>query len=419
MPSRLFCVLLAGAFLSNIGSWMQVIAQGWLVAQLSHEPRWSALVSLCAGIPMLLFSLPGGVISDRFSRRAVVIVCQGILMTNALILAALTQQHLIQIWHVAAISFLSGTAIAVNNPAYSGLLLNIAGQEGLQRALSLNASQFQLSRIVGPALAGAALGLADIEGCFFANAFSFVFLIPILFVIPLRLQQDLGGVRSQSFRNSVEPCIRFACSHSSIRKTLAVMCLASLFLMPHVFFLPLYVQKDLGLSPQVLGTLWMVSALGAFCASLIFEIWRRRKKSFGPEQLTWGALVGAVGMAVFANARSLPIAYGFIFLSGVGTGLIFVGSQFIIQNSTPAELQGRLLGLCGTLFQGMFPVGVLLVGLVAQATSLSLAWTAFAIAMILAMGGSLIHYSDLLPLLKSKLDSGTGKGNWRNFLKTS
>lgn len=354
---------------------MQVIAQGWLVAELSKEPFWSGFVSFCSGVPMLFFSLPGGALSDRFNRRKVVIICQIIMMVNALAIALLTKFQLIQIWHVAIIAFIAGTTFAVNNPAYNGFMYNIAGKEGLQKALTLIASQFQFSRVIGPVVGGLAIGIIGTWGCFLLNALSFLCVIPFLFVIPVRELQDLGSARGKPFWNSLKEALHYAKTHRKIRDTLILTSLSSCLIMPHIFLLPLYVQRDRGYDSHVLGWLWCSSAVGSFLASVLIERWGRRSRDIGPRDLHIGMLVSAIGIICFANVTSLLLMHFFIFLVGISIGFIAVSSQLLIQSNAPQEYQGRLLGIWGSLFQGMFPIGNLAVGAIAQVSSLPIAWT--------------------------------------------
>lgn len=354
---------------------MQVIAQGWLVAELSKEPFWSGFVSFCSGVPMLLFSLPGGALSDRFNRRKVVIICQTVMMVNAAVIAFLTKLHLIQIWHVAIISCVSGITFAVNNPAYSGFLYNIAGKEGLNKALSLMAAQFQFSRVIGPVLGGIAIGVIGTWGCFTLNSISFLCVIPLLFLVPVREIQNIASARGKSFRQSLGEALDFARGHAKIRTSLLITALSSCLIMPHVFLLPLYIQRERGLDSHVLGWLWCASAAGSFLASVLIQRWARRNRSVRPKDLHYAMIGSALGLIVFANMRSLPLMYFFIFLLGTTIGFTAIASQLFIQSNAPQEFQGRLLGIWGSLFQGMFPIGNLLVGTVAQFTSLPTAWT--------------------------------------------
>lgn len=372
---RFFSFFLLGAFLSNIGSWMQVIAQGWLVAELSKEPFWSGFVNFCAGIPMLLFSLPGGALSDRFNRRKVVVICQIIMMFNAALIAFLTKTGWIQLWQVALISFIGGTTFSVNNPAYSGFLYNIAGKEGLSRALSLTVSQFQFSRVIGPALGGLAIGIIGTWGCFTLNALSFLCVIPLLYLIPVREVQDVKTTRGKSFWKSLREAMEYARTHPKIGITLVITALSSCLIMPHIFLLPLYIQRDRGLDAHTLGWLWGVSAIGSFLSSVVIERWGRTQREIRPRDLHLGMIVSAVGLFCFANVRALPLMYFFIFCVGISMGFIAVASQLLIQSHSPQEFQGRLLGIWGSLFQGMFPIGNLALGAVAQFSSLPIAWS--------------------------------------------
>lgn len=372
---RFFTFFIFGAFLSNVGTWIQVIGQGWLVAELSKEPFLSGLVSFCGGIPMLLFSLPGGALADRFNRRRVVLICQTLMMFNAALLAFLTRMQWVQIWHVAVIAFISGVTYSVNNPAYNGFLYNIAGKTDLKKALTLVATQFQFSRVIGPVLAGLAIGITGSWGCFLLNSLSFLCVIPLLYVIQVREVQDSSGMHGKSFVHNLKEAFQFVQTHKRIRITLILTALSSCLIMPHIFLLPLYIQRDRGFDSHTLGWLWCASAVGSFLASVLIERWGRRQREIEPKDLHYGMVASAVTMIAFANARSLPVMYISIILVGIAIGFIAVASQIFIQSNTPPAFQGRVLGIWGSLFQGMFPIGNLLMGTLAQFSSLSVAWT--------------------------------------------
>lgn len=378
-------IFLLGAFLSNIGTWMQIIAQGWLVAELSDEPFWSGFVSFCAGVPLLIFSFLGGALADRHDRRQVLFAAQVILMCNAILMALLTYYRVIEIWGVACLAFIAGTAAAINNPTYNGFLFNIVGKNALSRAVALNGAQFQLSRMIGPGLAGIAIGIVGTWGCFALNAASFLAVIPLIAVVPVIVQQDIAAARRKAILASLTEAVEYTRQLPQIHLPLLITTLSSFFLMAHIFLLPLYVKEDLGYGANVLGSLWVASAAGSLLSTLILE---RRARRFGnptSRDLKRGTFFSAVCVLAFANVSYLPLMYVCIFFCGAAVSYISTGCQLLIQSEVAPAYQGRILGLWGMLFQGSFPLGNLAIGTLAQWTSLPTAWSAAAILLMFCL----------------------------------
>ncbi len=371
---RHFLLFLTGSGLSNVGTWMQMVAQSWLVAELSHEPFWSGFVGFCAGVPMLLLSLVGGTLADRMPRRKLLVVSQLMMMFVAAVLGTLTLLHVVKIWHVAVLAFLTGVGSAISTPAYHGFLFDIVGRERLGKAVSLNAAQLHLSRTIGPGLAGLLLGFIGAGGCFILNAVSFLAVIPLIFVVPILVTQDYSRAKNESFFTAVKEALSYVWAQKAIRITLMALCLVSVLIMPHITLLALYVKAYLHLDPHVLGWLWVSSGLG----SVIIAIMASRIPDFTSRMnvrtILFAACASGMALFLFASAKSLFWMHPLIFITGACVGLVSVCSLTLMQSSVRPELRGRILGLWGTLFQGMFPIGNMVVGTLAQFTSIPFAW---------------------------------------------
>src|SRR3954463_5810075 len=174
LRNRNFRLFWTGNFLSNIGTWMQNVAQGWLVITLTNSSFWLGVVGFAGSIPFLMFTLFGGVIADRVNKRRLLLVTQTVMMVLAFVLAALTYFKVITVWSVAAIAFANGVAMAMNAPSYQALVPKLVRREELTNAIALNSAQFNMSRILGPTLGGYAMLLLGIAGNFFLNGVSFV-----------------------------------------------------------------------------------------------------------------------------------------------------------------------------------------------------------------------------------------------------
>src|SRR5256886_9767032 len=170
---RNFLLFWSGAFLSNTGTWMQAVAQGWLVLQLSNSPFWLGVDGFMATAPVLLFTLAGGVFADLIDRRKLLIYSQIVAGCSALVLGLLVATGVVQVWMILGLSFVTGCCMAIAGPSYMALVFDLVGHEDLANAIALNSTQFQLSRVLGPVSAAVGFKLFGIAGCFFANGVSF------------------------------------------------------------------------------------------------------------------------------------------------------------------------------------------------------------------------------------------------------
>ena len=169
-----FRLFWSGNFLSNIGTWMQNVAQGWLVLSITGSAFWLGVVGFAGSIPFLIFTLFGGVVADRVNKRRLLLVTQSIMMLLAFTLAALAWLKIITVWEVVVLSFLNGMAMAMNAPSYQALVPRLVPREDLTNAIALNSAQFNMSRILGPTLGGYAMALVGVAGNFFLNGVSFL-----------------------------------------------------------------------------------------------------------------------------------------------------------------------------------------------------------------------------------------------------
>src|ERR1044071_5268418 len=177
---RLFWI---GAFLSNVGTWMQAVAQGWLVLLLTNSAFWLGLDAVMATAPGFVFSLVGGVFADLIDRRRLLLITQVIAGTAALGLATLVATNVVNRWMVLGFSFVTGCCMALASPSYLAMTYDLVGREDLANAIAMNSTQFQLSRVVGPALAGVAFRVFGLAGCFYANGLSFIAVVAALWKV--------------------------------------------------------------------------------------------------------------------------------------------------------------------------------------------------------------------------------------------
>src|SRR5437660_7588686 len=180
---RNFLLFWSGAFLSNTGTWMQAVAQGWLVLQLSNSPFWLGVDGFMATAPGLVLTLAGGVFADLFDRRKLLIYTQAVAGLSALTLGMLVLTHVVHVWMILCLSFVTGCCMSLAGPSYMALVFDLVGHRDLANAIALNSTQFQLARVLGPVAAGVGFKLFGLAGCFIANAVSFVFVVGAMLMV--------------------------------------------------------------------------------------------------------------------------------------------------------------------------------------------------------------------------------------------
>ena len=249
---RDFALFWTGNFLSNIGTWMQNLALGWQILVMTNSPFLLGLNGFLGTLPSLVFSLPGGAIADRLNRRKLMLFTQTSMALLALVLALLTSFHVIRIGEILAISFLTGLASALNNPAYQALVPDLVEREDLVNAVALNSAQFNMSRAIGPTLAGLALGKVGTAGCFYLNSVSFLALIIALLVINVPVRRD---AEASTVWGAMLDGLRFVNQHRLIIILLSIPSFLSLLGLPFVVLMPVFARDLLKVGASGLGYL--------------------------------------------------------------------------------------------------------------------------------------------------------------------
>src|SRR3974390_912158 len=254
-----------GACTSSIGTWMQIVAQGWLIYRLSHSPFLLALDQFLAGLPLFIFSLIGGVVSYRTERRKILLVSQYIQMASASTLTILVDLGLTHVWPILCLSFVSGLAQAFGGPAYSALIPTLVDPEDMPNAIALNSIQFNLAVTVGPALAGVTLAKLGEKWCFGLNAVSFLAPIAALLLINSRF---LPQKTNDSIFSSLKQGIRFVRQQGSMEALILLAFCMTALSMPLRTYFPVFVQDIFHRGPETYGQLLSVMGIGSICGSL-------------------------------------------------------------------------------------------------------------------------------------------------------
>jgi predicted MFS family arabinose efflux permease len=354
---RDFRLMWFGACTSSIGTWMQIVAQGWLIYRLSHSAFLLALDQFLGGIPIFLFSLIGGVVADRTERRKILLFSQYVQMASAGVLTVLVTGGWVQVWQILCLSFVSGLAQAFGGPAYQALIPTLVDREDMPNAIALNSIQFNMAVTIGPALAGQALAKLGEKWCFGLNAVSFLAPIISLSMISARY---LPAVTTESMFSSLKQGIGFVRKQGSMEAlTLLAFCMTALS-MPMRTYIPVFVKDIFGRGPETYGNLLSLMGVGSICGSLaVAGIGNMRKK--GRFALTMLICLGAA-ISGFSLSKSLPLSYAMLVLVGASMMAVFATVTSLVQLITTNEMRGRVMSVYNCAFRGGMPMGNLVSG---------------------------------------------------------
>jgi MFS family permease len=362
-----FRLYFIGQLISVSGTWMQKVAQGWLVFSITQSEIWLGLVACAAGLSSLLLSPFGGVLADRFPRRHLMLFTQSVQMTLAFILATLVLTEAVQVWHIVVLAFFSGMMDAIDAPSRLSIVRDMVGRETLQSAITMNSVMMSSARVIGPVAAGLALIQFGPVWCFFINGASFLFVIGTLCVITVA-KSDIVITKDSPLAQLWEG-VRFARHHSTIAPLLLLTFSASVFMINTSTLFPAFADLVLNSPKEGYATLSAAHGLGSVIAGLLSAVLFRYVPRgyiltftiiFTPLMICFGAL----------NTQVIPAAV-FIGLSGFGIILMYITLNTLIQTIVPDEFRGRILSLYTISFFGIAPFGALVLGIIASVVGTS------------------------------------------------
>jgi predicted MFS family arabinose efflux permease len=354
---RDFRLMWIGACTSSIGTWMQIVAQGWLVYRLSNSPFWLALDQFLAGLPIFLFSLVGGVIADRIERRRVLLASQYLQMACAIVQTVIVVTGVVQVWHILVLSFVAGFAQAFGGPAYQALIPTLVEREDMPNAIALNAIQFNLAVTVGPALAGQALSHLGESWCFGLNALSFLAPIISLWMISTRFHPEKT---KESILASLKKGIHFARQQPSMEALIILAFCMTFLAMPMRTYIPVFVKDIFGRGPETYGNLLSLMGIGSIFGSLSMATIGNAKHK-GRIALGGLMLLGA-GITGFAASKHVPLSGAMLVLVGASMMAVFAMVNSLVQLITTNEMRGRVMSIYNFAFRGGMPMGNLVSG---------------------------------------------------------
>src|SRR2546422_3967638 len=326
-----------GSLISDSGTWMQMMAQGWVMSTLTNRAILLGLISFAAGLPTILLTPFGGSAADRLDKRKILIATQIAQIAFALGLGWLVLTNRIQIWHVIIFAGLLGISIAFEMPAISALVPELVKRDQIASAVALDRSVFHGSRLIGPSLAGLFVGWWGAASAFFANAFSFLALIIALISLPRR---PVGTKEEEEKRRSgIMDGFRYVRSDRTIVSMIALIACTTIFIFPTIsVMLPLYVRNVLQLGPRELGWLMAVSGTGAFTGSLGLLIIPREKRLWF---MTGNVLAIALGVFFMSRSHSFLLTPCSMGTLAIALSINFGFANTIVQENAPPEIPGR------------------------------------------------------------------------------
>jgi MFS family permease len=390
-----------GSFISDSGTWMQMMAQGWVMSTLTNRAILLGLVNFAAGLPTLVLTPSGGAAADRHDKRKILIATQIVQIMLAIGMGILVWRNQIQIWHIIVFSSILGIAIAFEMPAISALVPELVKREEIAAAVALDRSVFHGSRLIGPSLAGLFVGWWGATSAFFSNAVSFIALIISLMSLPKR---PPGTAEEEAQRRSgIGEGFRYVKSNRIIISMIVLIALNTVFIFPAISaaMLPLYVRNVLHLGPQSLGWLMAVSGSGAFLGSIgLLTVERERRLKF----MSGNVLGIAVGMLIMSRSHHFVLTATAMGLMAIALSMNFGLANTIVQEHAPPALRGRVSAVFGMSFFGLMPIGGLVIpgvsDLIGMRTAMLISSIIYGVAafLVLSLAGRHVCDEPVAPL---------------------
>ena len=357
-----FRLMWAGAFTSSVGTWMQEVAQNWLILTMTGSAFWLGLDAFLGDAPFLIFSLLGGVFADRVDRRRILLGSQFVQLTSAFLLAALILTQSVQIWIILTLSFVVGLAQSFGGPAYAALVPTLVDRQDLPNAVALNSIQFNLARVVGPVLAGIAFYKLGAAACFGLNGISFV--APVVALLLLKRGGQTTLPSPESVLESLKTGLRAVSGGGPLKGLVGLAFVGSFCALPLVTFLPVFAKdvfhRDAKGYSVLLAVFGVGAVLGAIGVAGIGHV-RRKGVLAVAMQMTFGAL-----MAGFALSRTPALSYVLLFFAGASLMVIFAMFMTLVQENVADSMRGRVVSVYSLAFRGAMPLGNLAAGLAAS-----------------------------------------------------
>lgn len=380
---RNYLLFWSGAFVSNTGTWMQAVAQGWLVLQLSNSAFWLGVDGFMSTAGGLIFTLVGGVFADLVDRKKLLMYSQIVAGLAAFALGALIVTGVVEVWMILILSFLTGCCMSIAGPAYMALVFDLVGPEDLANAVALNSTQFQLARALGPVAAGFGFKVFGLPGAFFANGVSFAGVVIAMSMISYRqrsnLQPSPEGAGKGKFLTNLVDGFRYVARRPRVSMLLLISAVASLFGAPYIAMTPIFARDILHMRESGLALLMGTAGAGSlFGALFLAYLGDFRRKG-------WFVLGGCLGFAIcligFSLSTNVVLSVVFLFALGFAIICSVAVIHTSLQKLITDEMRGRVMSMFMLSFIGAMPIGNLIAGAASQR---------FGAPRTLAVGGLII-----------------------------
>jgi predicted MFS family arabinose efflux permease len=364
LSHRNFRLFWTGAFLSNVGTWMQAVAQALLMYNLTRSPFLLGLDGFMATAPGLVLVLAGGVFADLVDRKRLLIYTQIGAGASALLLGTLVVTNVVQWWMILCLSFVTGCCMSLAGPSYQALTIDLVGREDLTNAIALNSTQFQFSRVVGPALAGIGLSLFGVAGCFFLNGFSFIAIVVALSMVRFDDKENAHRQRPVKDRRALWQDLingfRYVWSRGRVFMLLLISAVTSLFGAPYFTLIPVFARDVLHVGDTGVALLMGAAGGGAFCGALVLTfLGDFRRKGWS---VIGGAFLFGVFIIGFSFSKSMIFSLATLFGSGFSIVFSVAVVNTLLQKLVTDEMRGRVMSMFILSFIGTLPFGNLMAG---------------------------------------------------------
>ncbi|HET7676561.1 MAG TPA: MFS transporter [Candidatus Limnocylindrales bacterium] len=402
---RNFRLFWSGQLVSLVGTWMQQVAQGWLVLELTGDPLALGITAACQFLPVLAFGLFGGVLADALPKRRTLVAAQAGALALALALGILTGSGLVQVWQVWLLAALLGLVNAIEMPVRQAFVMEMVGREDVANAVALNSAVFNGSRIVGPALAGLLIAAAGIAVCFFVNAASYV---AVMIGLLLMRDEELRATASARFERTMRGVggqlaegLRYVRDTPIVRLSILLLGFVATVGMNFSVLMPVLVRVELHGSAETYGFLLAASGVGSLAAAVGIALGMRPT----PRLLVTGAGVFGAALLGVALSRSVPLTLVLMVLLGWGVIALAATTNTLIQLNVPDVLRGRVMSVYTTVFAGSTPIGGVFAGSVAAAAGVPLA---LGLGGLLALGAAAVAATRLPRLAGARGSQAAG-----------
>jgi MFS family permease len=370
-----------GQLISLSGTWMQSVAQGWLVYSLTKSPFYLGLVAAANSLPILLFTLIGGVVADRFPKRNLLLITQALSIIPAILLGILTSLGIATVWHVALLAFFLGTINAIDIPTRQSFLAEMVGKGHIVNAIALNSAAFNGARIIGPMIAGLTIAYLGIPACFFLNAVSFVAVIAALSRIKIKGEIKVG---SEGILKDFMKGIAYMRGSREIIHVMLLITVFSLVGLPYISLLPVFAAEVFHTGAKGFGFLVGASGIGALIAALSIALKGDIKDK--TRFMSFAGLCFSIALFIFSLSKIFIVSLFVIMFGGWGMVSYLAAANSYIQVSVPDELRGRVMSVYSFVFIGTVPIGNAIVGMIADKAGTTNAVTGAGIICIIASG---------------------------------